>query len=151
VRRAQAETYEAAERQSRRVFETEEQQKESQTKDRKIAVLFAVFGLSAAVATLLDNFQSFLTAIRTLFHNISLGDLIGVIAHAQSGQTPNISTNQTALPIIFYGIYVVFTIAYIVCLVGLFFGKLPKDRANAMEMLKTLTAFFIGVISGKFV
>lgn len=115
------------------------------------SLVIILIGLSAAVGALLGGFNAFKNALLHIFGINILGDLLGMVAYAQVGSIGNSATNQVALPIFVYGIYVVFTIAYVVCLFGLFFGKLPKDRSNAMEMLKTLTAFFIGVISGKFV
>jgi len=43
------------------------------------------------------------------------------------------------------------SVGYVVCLIGVFFAKRPKDRSNAMEIVKTMTAFLIGSITGKIV
>jgi uncharacterized membrane protein len=77
------------------------------------------------------------------------GELVGLYPYADTGVTTTAAAQ--AVPIFVYGVYIVLGLGYLVCLVGLFFGKTPKDRSNAMELIKTLTAFYIGVVSGKFV
>lgn len=58
---------------------------------------------------------------------------------------------QLIAPVFVYCVYALLAIGYVVCLFGLFFARQPKDKANAMEILRNLTAFFIGALSGKFV
>ena len=54
-------------------------------------------------------------------------------------------------PVVVYGMYLLLAVAYIVALFAIFLRRENRDRVNAMEMFKTLNAFFIGAISGKFV
>ena len=72
--------------------------------------------------------------------------------YAQSGVPVSIPPAAQLLgPVFVYIVYVLFFDWLRRLIVRPLFGKQPKDKANAMEILRNLTAFFIGGISGKFV
>jgi hypothetical protein len=112
-----------------------------------LAVLTLVaFGFVSMVGVLIEGFKPFFDAVMKIFGLKSSGLLIST-AFAQSGG--NGPPSIQVLPIVVYAIYLLLSVGYIVSLFYVFKAGTPKSRSDAMEILKTLTAFFIGAISGK--
>lgn len=117
--------------------------------DRPGMVLLLMIGLGAMISALVTNFDKFQAGIRGLLRSFPFGisDVVISKAYAEVGSAS--TALPSVLPIVVYLIYLLFSIGYVASLYFMFKGTTAKDRANAMEILKNLTAFFIGAISGK--
>ena len=112
-----------------------------------VAVATAVIGVISALLT--SALPSFLDAVHQLLDGgVKTGFLISP-AFAEAGGMLN--GQPPILPIFIYGIYVLFSLAYLVSLFGMFLPKDERVRNNANEVFKNLNAFFIGALSGKLV
>jgi len=113
---------------------------------------FVGIALVAAVGLLIAGFQTFATAIQGVLHSWNLARFFGLISYPQTVPELIALPNGIALaPVFAYVVYLLLTLGYVGCLFGVFFGSRPKDRSNAMEIVKTLTAFFIGSVTGKLI
>jgi|ERR1043166_530843 hypothetical protein len=110
-------------------------------------ILAIVAGFAAMFAKLISGFPEFVESIKKIFPWATAHSFISP-ALAQSGGG-NTLASVPLWPIIVYGIYILFAIGYVYSLIKVFSAEKSKDRANAMEIVKGLTAFFIGAISGK--
>jgi hypothetical protein len=138
---------------------TKEMEKSAEKTSRmlgRMTGLIIVAGLASAAMSLVSGFAPFRESVEALFRVLSLSiktsSIISTTVFAQSGTPAGITpASQLIGPVFVYIVYVLFSIGYVASLIGLFYGKQPKDKANAMEILRNLSAFFIGAISGKFV
>jgi hypothetical protein len=102
-------------------------------------------GLVSILTVLISGYSSFLQSLKELLRDARVTELfVGPAMAAATGAGSGVSIG----PVFVYGVYVLFSVAYLGTLIGIFFGKLPKDRANAFEVFKTLNDFFIGAVSG---
>jgi hypothetical protein len=109
-------------------------------------IAYAIGG-GAALGMLVTGFEQFYDAlIQFLQKNHSIGMLISP-AFADTGIDVPSPTQIT--PVIVYGIFLVLTLAYAASLCVILFGKETRDKTFATDLAKTLTAFFIGAVSGK--
>ncbi|MGJ4995703.1 hypothetical protein ACQR0Z_14855 [Bradyrhizobium sp. HKCCYLS3077] len=138
---------------------TKEMEKAAETTSRfaaRLTSIAIIAGLFSAGSSLVSGFEPFRESLQGLlsviYKYLKTSSFISSTVYAQSGAPVGIPPAAQLLgPVFVYIVYVLFSIGYVVSLFGLFFGKQPKDKANAMEILRNLTAFFIGAISGKFV
>jgi hypothetical protein len=108
-------------------------------------------GLMAMVTTLVSGFGSFYSSLLMLVKDgFAISDLFFTPVLAETARAVQGNANLIA-PVFVYGIYLLFAIAYLCTLMGLFWARTPKDRSNASEVFKTLNAFFIGAVSGKLI
>ena len=85
---------------------------------------------------------------------INFGFLDWPISPAMAQAVPAaafVQNAQNLILVFIYVVYVLLSLAYVVALFGVFFGRNARSRTNAMEAFKGLNAFFIGAISGKLV
>lgn len=103
-------------------------------------------GVLAMAAGLFSSFPDFWNNVQKLLLYASRLAFIGP-AFAASGSVRGLSV--PIVPVLVYLTYVLFSFGYVYSIIKAFNGKAHRDRANAMEIVKGLTAFFIGAISGK--
>lgn len=124
---------------------------------RKEKLLFlvsvAVGGLSSAIASLLYGYEKFIDALQSLFGPRFVHGMLNVFPSAYAETTTSITPAGPAAqlgPIVVYGIYVLFAVGYVASLISLLFGQ-DSRKDIALDIFKTISAFFIGAISGRFV
>ena len=118
---------------------------------RSLSVFVSVIGAASLFAALVSGFRPFIDAIRSFVAPFGLHSIFSIVSMAYAQGTPAGVTQPQIAPVVVYGVYILFSVAYIVSLSAIWLGKETRDRANAMEVFKNLNSFFIGAISGKFV
>ena len=113
---------------------------------------FAGIALVAAIGLLIAGFQKFVTALQAVLYSWNLARFLDLTGYAQMVPGPiPLPNGITVVPVFAYVVYLLLTLGYVGCLLAVFFGRRPKNRSNAMEIAKTLTAFFIGSVTGKLI
>ncbi|QND56599.1 hypothetical protein [Mesorhizobium huakuii] len=93
-----------------------------------------------------DNLNSYLKPL------LSLGDIPSFVtaANAADQNDPNTRFQSNLRSIAYAGMIVVLAVVMVICLIAVFLTKDEKRFSFAVDTIKTLMGFFIGVISTLF-